>query len=152
MNAEWTYRPQVYCGRKVCFVMKAKMTLPRLLMNVAVLATAFVYSRRGTPPRVLAIITLIAIVIANAAFSWGRGSRRGEALPRVTGLGINGPERSHQAIKPTSLKGRALFLAGLVCGIGLGISYAHETRQWLFIPAGAVVGYVLGQVLLRKYR
>ena len=123
-------------------------------MNLAVIAIALVNLRRRTPPRDLLILSLVAIVVLNVAFSWRQRPRCSEALLGLglTGSAANRPERSASDSRPASLNSRLLFLAALVCGSGLGICYAHETKHWLFIPAGVLVGYALGQALLRKYR
>jgi uncharacterized membrane protein len=132
--------------------MRVNLKLARLLLNLSVIATGLVYFLRGMSPRLPLIPMLAAIVIVNVAFSWAQRSRRNQALPGTAGSGAKEAERSDAHAKPGGLKARVLFLVGLVCGSGLGICYAHETKHWLFIPAGAFVGYALGQALLKKYR
>jgi len=132
--------------------MRVNLKLARLLLNLTVLGTSFLYFLRGMSPRFLLIPTTVAIVFVNAVFSWAQRSRRSEALPAVTGSTAKGPEQSTSDAKLARLNARLLFSAALVGGILWGLGTAHETKHWIFLPAGLFVGYTLGQVLLKKYR
>lgn len=133
-------------------MIRVNLKLARWLLNLSVLTTGFVYFQRGMSPRSILIPTLAAIVFVNAVFSWAQRSRVRGVLHGVTDSGAEGPMHSRASAKPASLKARLLFLASVGCGGGLGVCYTHETGHWLFIPAGIIVGCVLGQVLLKRYR
>ena len=132
--------------------MRVNLKVARLLLNFSAVGTAFIYWLRGTPVGLLLPATLFSLVFVNVVFSWAQRSRPSKTPPDLTGSPSTGQDRAAGDLKGVSLKAWLLFLTSLGSGALLGICYTHDTKQWLFIPAGTAGGCLLGLRLMRKYR
>ena len=119
----------------------------RILLCIAVVGGAYV-SRPSTMRRVVFFLAVLAgTIIVNLALSLGQEIARRRSVNAPSSLGAVAPEQSGTA-NPPARKPWWIICLGFVGSTGLGVTKAHETGIWLFIPVGILVGFSFGYYML----